>query len=129
MADALLFDATWLYAKPNKTKLVTTLAEYEALMADGWADSPAVFGVETHPSHPIQEVSMGEGAMLQQQGMPQPFSPSQNWDDMMAMLTQMQSMLDGQAQMIAGLVDRLEVVETQLTAPDAMPAPDKGGRK
>lgn len=129
MAEALLFDATWLYDGQGHSKLCTTQAEYESMMAQGWQDTPAAFGIETHPMNPVQSLEMGSGAMLQQLGVPAPFSPSQNWDDAMAMLQQMQASMDGYAAQLAKMMDRLEVVELALFEPAEKapePSADKG---
>lgn len=130
MSETLYFDATWLYDRTGKSKLCVTLAEYEAMIVQGWADSPAVFNIETHPANPVQQLSMGDGAAMRDLGMPAPFSPSQNWDEAMAMLQQMQVMLDGYAETLAKTMDRLEVVEMALFEPaDKAPEPsalDKG---
>lgn len=128
--DAVLgFDAAWAYSPQGKTKLVTSEAEWVALMGEGWGDSPAAFGIETHPTNPAHDVSMGAGAVLQQLGVPSPFSPSQNWDEMMAMLQQMQTLLDGQATVLAEVMDRLELVEAEAFAREVPPAPAKGGKQ
>lgn len=130
MSEVLKFEATWLYDAHGHSKLCTTEGEYADFLAQGWMDTPAAFQIETHPSNPVQPLAMGDGAaMLQQLGIPAPFSPSQNWEEMMAMLQQMQAMLDGHAAMLAAVVDRIEVMEAQLTAPEEPSVPDKGGRK
>lgn len=131
MAEVLAFDATWLYDSQGHAKLCTTESEYALMMAQGWADSPAVFAIETHPTNPIQDVSMGDGAVRQQLGIPGAFAPAQNWEETVVVLDTMQHMIDAQAAMIATLTDRLELVEAQLTAPsEPTSAPkDTGGRK
>lgn len=115
MSEEVAFDASWLYDSKGNSKLCTTLSEYTRMLAEGWDDSPAKFNIETHPSNPVQALQMGDGAMLQQLGIPAPFSPTQEWGDMLAMLQQMQGMMDGYSAELSRLVDRMEVVEMALS--------------
>lgn len=129
MSEQMGFDASWLYDSKGNSKLCTTLSEYSRMLGEGWADSPAHFSIETHPANPVQALHMGDGAMLQQLGIPAPFSPTQEWGDMMSMLQQMQSMLDGYAEQLAQMMDRLEAVEYTLAEPAEKapePSADKG---
>lgn len=40
----------WLYSKEGQAMLIEDRPSYEKLWKEGWRDTPAAFGVETHPS-------------------------------------------------------------------------------
>jgi|ERR671936_1447625 hypothetical protein len=59
---AELFPPTWLYGPGGQSVLCEEYAHYDAMLAAGFKDSPAHFGIETHPAKPVQQLQLPVGA-------------------------------------------------------------------
>ncbi len=57
MAEDVKFAPVWLFGPDGQMVMCEDRAHYDEVLGRGWQDSPAKFGVETHPSHPVQQMS------------------------------------------------------------------------
>lgn len=47
------FAPTFVYNGQRQARLCMTQEEYDVCCQQGWADTPAAFGIETHPASPV----------------------------------------------------------------------------
>ena len=136
------FGGAWVYNKAMESKLCTERSAYEALKQEGWKDSPADFGIETHPTNPVQQVSMGTGVSLPGAPPAQDLATAgvmQALADLTTLLTSVQGLVDQHTQMLGAVNERVQALEMMLTHPPASasgephrgdePTAPRGGRR
>lgn len=86
----------YLYSPDGKMVLCATPAEAEERYAAGWADSPAAFGVETHPHIREEQFVLPQGHERQMlaHSAPAPASVDPGVMDALAQLTQQMRAMD-----------------------------------
>lgn len=135
MAEATMtrpppFGGAWVYSKNGEAKLAAERAEYDALKQEGWKDSPADFGIETHPTNPVEQVKMGTGVSLPGAAPANDLASAsmmQAIADLTMLLSTVQGLVDQHTQMLGTLNARVQAAETMLTTPSAAPGEPTSG--
>lgn len=113
------FQPGWRYNKAGDSRLVMSPEEEQALGSD-WKDSPAAFGVETHPTQSGVQVS--QPAPVAGSSLPAP----PDWERRLAAVEQQVHGLDRDLRAMGSQVHALQAAQTHETEPER---PARPGRK
>lgn len=118
---AEVFSPTWLYGPNGEGVEVHTQADHDRFTKDGWKDTPAAFGIETHPQHPVQTVALVAEPLV-------PGSPAGLLlGQVQAQMGTLESDLVTLQAMVESLTNRLGALEELVTHPPARePAREAG---
>jgi hypothetical protein len=120
-----IYEPTWKFNATGQSVLLTSL-EQELALAGEWADTPAAFGIITHPEAPV---SQGQVPMPVPMNAPPP-GPPPAWQQRLANLEALVQAQDAdlrtmgtQVQALIAQVEALEqhATEAQATAAAAVP--------
>jgi hypothetical protein len=118
------FEHCWLYGPNREAVELFTQADYDHFAAMGWKGSPADFGIETHPQHPVQSVAVTSVA--------DPLTSAPALTQLQTQVTQVEGEVVSVQGLLESVMNRLGVLEdlfTQMTTPAPPPvAPEREAR-